>query len=352
MKVVLATDARAAGGVGRHIKDLAEGLMGAGLTVSLAAPGDSTVGRVATELGIAFMPFENGVERADVWHLHLADTYDRGSLGILAKSRLKSRRVVVTEHLPRSNAADASLSDDPRTRGAATAKTAFKRLQLGLAHSIIAVSHASRKFIISRYGLSSRRIVSIHNGIDLSRFAPPSDQPPTRAPTVVAVGSLIRQKGHDLLIRAAAASTSKWNIVVAGSGPQRAELERLADLVAPERVLFQGWVDDIAQLIWEAAVVCMPSRWESFAYVPLEAMALGRPVVASRVDGVDEVLTHGRSGLLVEPNDPVALAAAIDRLIEDAELANALGGTARRDITRFGLDSMIDQTVLHYRSLL
>jgi glycosyltransferase involved in cell wall biosynthesis len=353
MRVVLATDAHTPGGVGRHVEDLATGLMSRGIEVSLAGPRSSAIADLATDLRIPFAPFADGPDRADVWHLHLARTYDLRTLPVLARARLTSRRVVVTEHLPRSDASDASLSHDPRTFGAATAKTAFKRLQLGLAHSVIAVSEGSRRFLMNRYGLDASRVVTIHNGVDVARFAPTSARVPgVQAPTVVAVGSLIRQKGHDVLIRAAARARTPWRIAVAGTGPQLEALERLAEEVAPGRVAFHGWVEDVASLMRESAAVCLPSRWESFNYALLDAMTVGRPVIASRVDGTDEALSHGASGLLVPPNDPVALAAAVDQIVEDSTLAGHLAATARRDVAAFGLDHMIDKTITHYRSLL
>jgi len=353
MRVVLATDARTAGGVGRHLRDLAEGLRARQVEVSLAAPGGSGIAGVAADLGLRFTAFEAGLDRADVWHLHLADTFYRPSVPLLLRARRAGRRVVVTEHLPRSNASDAALSPDPRTPGAALAKTVFKRGQLGLAHSVIAVSEGSRRFLIGRYGLSARRVTGIHNGVDLDRFTPSdSPRPSGGRGAVVAVGSLIRQKGHDVLIRAAARSRLGWDVVIAGTGPQEPDLRRLAGSEAPGRVRFAGWVDDIPRLMREAALVCLPSRWESFAYVPLEAMAMGLPVVAARVDGVDEVVTHESSGLLVRPDDPEALAAAVDRVLGEAGLAESLGRNARRDVTGFGLARMTDMTLNHYRSLL
>ena len=353
MKVVLATDARTAGGVGRHIADLAWGLRERGADVRLAAPDGSSLERTAADLGAGFRPFSSGIERADIWHLHLADTYARISPRLLSRARLTGRRVLVTEHLPRSNASDASLSDDPRTPGAAAAKWGFKRIQLALAHSVVTVSAGSRRFLIDRYGLPPERVVHINNGIRLEPLramsVPPTGNLP---PIVVAVGSLIRQKGHDVLIRSAALSRHGWQVVVAGSGPQQDSLRRLADEVAPGRVRFHGWVDDIPTLMRDAAVVCMPSRWESFGYVLLEAMALGRPVVATRVDGMDEVLTDGMTGLLVPPDDPAALATAVDRLVGDTALAGEVVARAGAAVSAFDLDSMIDKTLTHYRSLL
>ncbi|MGK5681926.1 glycosyltransferase family 4 protein [Actinoplanes sp. URMC 104] len=354
MKVVLATDARTAGGVGRHMHDLGAGLIRRGITVEFAAPRESQIATVAADLGARFLAFEDGAIRADVWHLHLADTYDRTSLPALLRARRVARRLVVTEHLPRNNASDRTLTSDRRTPGAGIAKTVFKRIQLSLVDSIIAVSEGSRQFQLHRYTLPARRIVTIHNGVDLHHFRPAATSPitPDHDRTVVAVGSLIRQKGHDVLIHAVALAQQDWRVVVAGSGPQRAALETLASHTAPGRVELRGWVDDVAGLIQRATVVCLPSRWESFAYVALEAMAMGIPVVATRVDGVEEFLTHERSGLLVKPDDPMDLATAIDSIVRDQDYARRLADNGRKDAAAFGLDLMVDKTLEHYRSLL
>ena len=353
MKVTLATDAGSPGGVGRHLTDLARGLRRLDAEVTFAAPAGSAIERTAAEFGSWFVPFEHGVEPADVFHLHLANTYDRRSVAVLARARRRARRVVVTEHLPRSNASDPGLTVDRRTLGAYTAKTCFKRLQLGLADSVIAVSRESRHFLLSRYGLNPDRVRTILNGVDIGHFAPGPARVRGRGgvPSVLAVGSLIWQKGHDVLIRAAGLARRDWTVVIAGAGPQHAALARLADLLAPGRVRFLGWHEDVPALMREATVVCMPSRWESFAYVPVEAMALGRPVVASRVDGVNEYICHGSNGLLVEPDDPAGLAAAIERLLGNPTRAAELAWAGRRDVGRLSVDRMVEQTYIHYRSL-
>ena len=351
MKVILATDAGQPGGVGRHLTDLARGLRKLDAEVSFAAPAGSAIERTAAELGARFVPFQHGLEPADVFHLHLANTYDRRSVPVLARARRASRRVVVTEHLPRSDASDPRLTDERRTVGAYTAKTCFKRLQLGLADSVIAVSRESRHFLLSRYGLSPDRVRTILNGVDIGHFVPGPARAGKGVPTVLAVGSLIWQKGHDVLIRAAGLAQRDWNVVIAGAGPQHGPLARLADLLVPGRVRFLGWHEDVRALMREASVVCMPSRWESFAYVPVEAMALGRPVVASRVDGVNEYICHGSNGLLVEPEDPAALAAAIERLLGNPARTAELAWAGRRDVGRLSLDRMVEQTYTHYRSL-
>ncbi|GAA3248356.1 hypothetical protein GCM10010532_093930 [Dactylosporangium siamense] len=347
----MATDAMIPGGVGRHIKDLARGFIERRCEVSLTAPAGSAMRQTADELGVPFTAFARAPGGADIWHLHLADTYHRGSVHQLARARLRNHRIVLTEHLPRSNASDAALTEDRRTPGAHAAKTAFKRIQFAVTHAVVAVSSGSRSFLIDRYGLAPDKVVAISNGVDLSRFASSAGLPVTEPPVVLAVGALVRQKGHDLLIRAAAASRGDWRVVIAGEGPHRQELQRLADAVAPGRVELVGWLDDIRADMLAATAVCVPSRWEACAYVVPEAMALGRPVVATRVDGISDMIVHGHSGIVVDPDDPAKLAVEIDRLVDTRALAASIATTARQAAAGFGVDRMVRDTFELYRSL-
>jgi glycosyltransferase involved in cell wall biosynthesis len=161
---------------------------------------------------------------------------------------------------------------------------------------------------------------------------------------VVALGSLGRQKGFDVLIEAARLARGDWTAVVYGSGPQ---LPSLAGQVAASgqaaRVRFAGWVERPDEHIREAQVVCMPSRWESFPYVALEAAAAGRPVVGSRVDGLDEIILSEETGLLVASECPAELATALDRLAASPDLIPLWGVAAHRRVSNhYRLDQMVD----------
>ncbi|MER7665138.1 MULTISPECIES: glycosyltransferase family 4 protein [unclassified Streptomyces] len=152
---------------------------------------------------------------------------------------------------------------------------------------------------------------------------------PADAPLVLCVGRLCRQKGQDVLLRAwprVCELAPGARLVLAGDGPDR---ERLTG-AAPRSVLFAGAVQDIRPWLRAADLVVLPSRWEGMALAPLEAMACGRPVVLSDVSGARESLPPGHEAhSLVPPDDPPALAAALGRLLQDAELRRALGREAK-----------------------
>jgi len=120
-----------------------------------------------------------------------------------------------------------------------------------------------------------------------------------------------------------------------------------------EHVRFEGFCEDVPRLLGELDLLVLPSLWEGFGLVLLEAMAAGRPVVASAVGPIPEVVADGETGLLVPPEDPAALADAIVRVLLDADLAARLGGAGRRRVERFfGIERMVAQTDAVYQELL
>jgi len=160
---------------------------------------------------------------------------------------------------------------------------------------------------------------------------------PDNPPRLLCLGRLIFDKGFDLALSALAmlvALHPQVEMVIAGDGPARPELERqAAALGLAERVSFVGWVvpERVPALLNTATVVVMPSRWEeAFGLVALEAALMARPVVATRVGGLPEVVAHGQTGLLVEKDDPQALAEAIAWLLAHPDQAAEMGQAARR----------------------
>lgn len=324
-RIALASTANVRGGVWRHVEDLGVGLRRAGIEVTVGLlPGATVLQRACDHAELPWAPLHQTLGRQiDLWHLHLHDTYDRRAFLALAGRRLRGRSVV-TEHLPHSNASDARLElQDPRTPYARQAKSAFKRLEFGLTDEVIAVSASTTRFLRQRYSLPEGSVTTVRYGI--SAPEQPSAPLPRGRLRVVVVGSLARQKGHDVLLEAARRSRRDWEVIIIGDGPQREHLQTLASSLPPGRVRFAGWSDDPGGLVAAADVLCMPSRWESLPYAVLEAGALSRAVVASRVDGIEEIVVHGETGLLVAPDRPFELAAALDHLAAAPQLVVSYG---------------------------
>lgn len=185
-------------------------------------------------------------------------------------------------------------------------------------------------------GFRLPRAEAIYN-IVAARNDPPSERPAGVA-RIVAVGSLIPRKALDVLLRAGAilaAADKRFEIVLAGSGPERAKLQSQAeDLGLADRVTFLGDVADVPRLLATAHVLAHPSRNEGLSNAILEAMAEGVPVVACPVGAAPEIIEDGRNGLLVPVGEPQAMAAALGRLLDDAELRTRLGRNAWEQVCR------------------
>ncbi len=168
-------------------------------------------------------------------------------------------------------------------------------------------------------------------------------------PVVGAVSRLHRQKGIIHLLRAAPDILKRrpeTRIVVVGGGPLERDVRRFAARAGLDRhVLILGERPDARDLLSLFDVFVLPSLWEGLPLVLIEAASLGKPIVASAIDGVCEVLRDGETGLLVPPANPPELAGAVVRLLEDRDLAARLGAAARLEIPpRFTLERMIGET--------
>ncbi len=204
-------------------------------------------------------------------------------------------------------------------------------------------------------GRDSAPIALIHNGVDLERYD--HQGPcctlrddyglPPEGPIVGVVARLEAEKGHPTLLEAwptVLAAFPDASLLVVGEGSRREALETMAaELGIADRVVFTGRRDDVPAVTAALDVAVLPSYREALGLTILEAMALSRPVVASNVGGIPEMIEDGITGLLVPPHDPDALASAIIRLLRDHPLADMLG-RAGHDLVheRFCIELMVD----------
>jgi glycosyltransferase involved in cell wall biosynthesis len=218
------------------------------------------------------------------------------------------------------------------------------------------VPSASIEAKVRAEGREGARFAVIPNGVDLSRFAVPAPPSALRAQhglceealLIGVVARLEPEKGHRYLVEAmpaiVRASPHVW-LAIIGEGSLAGELRALAASLPPparERVLFVGRRDDVSAVTADLDIAVLPSLREAQGISILEAMARGKPVVASAVGGIPEVITDGVDGLLVPPADPAALADTIIRLLTDASLRTRLGESGRATAAeRFSIDAQV-----------
>lgn len=235
---------------------------------------------------------------------------------------------------------------DGGSRIGLTARRIVDRATASRVDAYVAVARAVASALIAD-GAPADRVHTIPNGIDIEALNALASQPappfPRGRPLVVCAARLEPVKGVEYLVRAAISLPGAM-IVIAGDGPLEGRLREVAvALGVTECVAFLGRVSPIAPLLAAADVVVLPSLSEGLPMVALEAMALARPVIATRVGGVPEAVEDGVTGLVVEPCDPIALAGAIRKLTADPALARTLGEAgAVRAKERFTAERMVD----------
>jgi starch synthase len=244
-----------------------------------------------------------------------------------------------------------------------------ERVSLGAASAVVAVSAGMRSDVVSAYPeIAPDRVRVIRNGIDTVQYAPDPDTAmlakhgidPSR-PYIIFVGRITRQKGVPVLLRAAARLDPSAQLVLCAGAADTPELEaEVSGLVAGLQESRSGviWIPEmlpkpeVIQLLTHALIFVCPSIYEPLGIVNLEAMACETAVVASRTGGIPEVVADGVTGLLVPPDDPAALADALNTLLRDPGRAKAMGLAGReRAVAEFSWETVAEQTAALYAEL-
>lgn len=222
----------------------------------------------------------------------------------------------------------------------------------GAAHVLdlhIAISQGLADYLVRVEGFAGDAFEIVHYGIEPG----PEPPAPVRGSPVVIVGRLVEIKGHDTLL-AAVAEVPELELEIVGDGPLRGEIEAMvARLRLGDRVRLLGRVASAGPAMERASVVLVPSRGEGFGMVALEAMERGRAVIASRVGGLPEIVAEGETGLLVPPDDPGALAAALRDLLADPARVASFGAAGRhRAVEVFAQERCTARTAELYDAVL
>jgi phosphatidyl-myo-inositol alpha-mannosyltransferase len=328
------------GGVQAHVIALADALRATGDDVTLLAPGEGDdhlgIGRVAS------VPFNDSVAPIAAWPAATRAT--RRALAAVAPD-------VVHVHEPLVPwagvaAATSDLAPAVGTFHAWSDRSRLYRLGRPVARRVVAhlavrlaVSEAAAAYHGAALGLPATSFRVVPNGVDVARFADPAPftelVDPDR-PALLFVGRLERRKGLEPLVRAFTrlkTNRPEVRLFVVGDGPERDRCQELLPARLRSDVVFLGRVDhdDLPRFYASCDLYVSPALGgESFGIVLLESMAAGKPLVASDIPGYRSVARDGVQGRLVPPGDPVALAAAIESLLDNPALRAAMGREGRR----------------------
>lgn len=267
-------------------------------------------------------------KRPDILHTHLfgADLY-----GLLAGRIAQVPNIISTEH---------NLN-----YGESWVRRAIKKKLLPKMDKGIAVSEAVKNYL-KKEGIPVDNIEVIHNGIDLSRFKSREEKGGSNGFIIGSIGRLSEQKGYKTLVEAMEIlKEEEISCLIVGEGEERQNLEKKVnkDKIA-NKILFLGKHDIVPEFLVKLDAFVLPSIWEGFGLVLLEAGASKLPVIASRVDGINEIIRENINGLQFRPGDSVELAEKIKVLAHNKEMRESLANELYKDCKeKFTIQKMSKQ---------
>jgi glycosyltransferase involved in cell wall biosynthesis len=346
------------GGQEMRILSEAQGLIRRGHGVKLVCPPEARIHAQAPDWGVPVVPLPidkkrpRGLRALTAWlRANRSDIVNTHSstdswLAALALTVLgRPARMVRTRHI------SAPVPHGPLSRW----------LYMRAAARVVTTGEALKRQLVEQNGFSESRIESVPTGIDAGRFRP-GERKASRARfglpqdrvLVGIVATLRSWKGHAFLLEAMTHLPAHIELVIVGDGPQREALEqKIAKLGLRGRVRMQGEQADVLPWLRALDIFALPSfANEGVPQALVQAMLVELPCVTTPVGGIPEIAEHERTALLVAPRDPVALAAAIERLAGDEGLRRELGEAARKHcVEGYSYERMLDRMEAIYRNV-
>jgi L-malate glycosyltransferase len=358
LRVLMVDSEKSWRGGQEQMRLLMSGLIEVGVDVILAAPADGMLYARVAPLAIERVPWRGTATPASVMNLR--------------RTIARLRPDVVHSHASRAHGAvsAARLGLRPRPWHVVSRRVDFPvavnpasawKYRRG-ADAYIAISDGVRTVLIAG-GVPASSVHLAPSGIDLEKFAGRRDRRDVRrefglddaTPVIGNIAALAPHKAQDDLLRAAAlvfATHPDARLVVVGEGALRGELESLAGrLGIVDRVVFTGFRDDALDLLGMFDCFVMSSRLEGLGTSIMDAQAAGIPVVATRTGGIPEIVKDGATGLLVSPDDPPSLAAAISRMLSDVGLRERCVQNAKTRSAGYDYHRTVYKTLDVYRRL-
>jgi len=221
------------------------------------------------------------------------------------------------------------------------------------ADAIVAVSKHIRNDLIENFKIDNSRIQVVNNPVDLNKISALSEEDVSGElfkediPIIISVGRLSKEKGGEYLLKAFALLNGKCDarLAILGEGREDANLRKLSiNLGIEKKVFFLGFKDNPYKYMKRSTVFVLPSLYEGFGIVIIEAMVCGIPVIATKCyDGIEEIVEHGKTGLLVNVGDEHGMADSIMKLLNDKELRVSLSEGAKKRVVNFSVEKIINQ---------
>lgn len=240
----------------------------------------------------------------------------------------------------------------------------LERITSFMVNHYLTVSESVKKYVIQNSKIPVKKISVIYNGMDIKRDHYLQEHEVKKPFAIedgdrilVTVGRLHKQKGHCFLFQAVSKiqkEISSVKLIVVGEGEEGNNLKNLAEsLDLTDNIIFAGLRDDVEKILPMAEIFVLPSLWEGMPNVLLEAMNAGNPVIATKVGGIPELVLHGKTGILVPPNDSNALAKAIVNLLHHKLQAKKMGEAGRTRVEEhFTISKTVVETESIYQKLL
>jgi len=318
------------GGADVVVVGLCRSLAQMGAHVQIFCPSGRPVARLAAA---------HGIENVS-WKTH--GKVDPVTVVRLARLMRKSRAHVIHTHLSTASLLGALAAKLAARPSVAHVHGMNSALCFRYSTVVVAVSEAVKRHLCAQ-GLDEKKVHVVHNGVDITEFRPldAADRKlrfvrSAEAPLFAVLGRLSSEKGQRVALEAMPILLRDYpeaRLLIVGEGADSQTLKTTANsLGISKSVEFTGFIPDVRDMMIASDAVIVPSLKEGFGLVAIEAMAVARPVVAAAVGGLDEVVVHGETGMIVPPNDPYALAQALKDLAGDRALAERMGRRGRERV--------------------
>lgn len=348
------------GGAGRYLFNLIAGWPSEDCDFVVACPGGGELERELKDKRIKYYTLSGGESSIKFKHVvelfqiikreHIDIVHTHASLSGRIAGRLAGCRVILTRH------------------GISTGNKGFIKRLLSYAiarmftDKIIAISRAVKIDLIET-GVPADMIKIIHNGIDLSKIHGTGHSlreelgVSNDIPLIGIVARIVWEKGYEYAIKAMPPVLKQYPsalLVVVGDGPLKLKMQELAKKLSIDKnIVFLGYRRDVEKLVSDFDVFVLPSVSEGLGLSLLEAMALGKPVIATEVGGIPEVIKNESNGLLVNPRDEGALALGILRILSSKDFSRSLAESAKKTVyEKFSAQSMAFHTAELYKDIL